>query len=393
MKWHVAMWLVLGLLVRLPFGLAQEPEKLKPAPATQDPPQTKRQSDEDRPSEPIVLIVENSNPEQKVSSLAEGVIYTQPGTERPAIVSMQLEALLHSRQVQESAIKATVKRHLKELPDDFRGCWIATRTNTTIVESYDERLPASLVLDSLTNEAAYRLLDLNRPEQLSSRLDREQRQVEQLRADWTRQRKALIQMAKQYGVEVDPQVAAQRRLHLATETQSLQVQQRGLEARHAVLEKQLADLAMKANDENAAKVIHELSQVVDARKRNLGLFFEARAKGTGSVAEVELEQAKAELALAEAELAKFRREAAAGNNQRASELRNRLDDTLIEKAENEVKLAELERLNTSSVPVDTQRIQVELDEQRYRRASQELDELNAEQLRYTGPKVFLIRTK
>ena len=74
-------------------------------------------------------------------------------------------------------------------------------------------------------------------------------------------------MAKQHGVEVDPQVAAQRRLHLATETQSLQVEQRGLEARHAVLEKQIAELAVKPQDDASKAILTELSAVVEARKR------------------------------------------------------------------------------------------------------------------------------
>lgn len=398
MKWHVAVWLVLGLLFPLPVGAAQEAEK--PVENAEKPAEVEQKPSDAPPAEPLAPPFGHAEPDTKPTSQALGLIYVQPGTGRSGGSLEPLYALLRSHEVHDAAIASVAKKQLGSVPDDLKQVDISITggTKTTHVVSYDERLPAGLVLGALKDEAARRLIELDKPESLSHRRDQEQRQVEQLLANWTRERQALIAIAKQYGVEVDTQVAAQRRLSLATETQSLQVQQRGLEARHAVLEKQLAELAAKAKDEASEAILKELAGVVEARKRYVEHLREAQVRpgkaGAESAAE-KLEPAKAELAQAEVELARFRREAAASHNQRAVELRHRLEDTIIEKAENEVKLAELQRLNTTSVQVDVKRIEVELLEQKYRRAKQELDELDAELFRYnlTPPQVVLIRTK
>ncbi len=382
MKWQVAMWLVFGLLVALPFSVAQEPEKAA---------QTEQKPDAAPPIDFSLLQPPGEPQAPKPTSKASGLIYVKPGTGRGGANPAPLHALLQNPEVQQAAIKqlGLSPQVLKSVEISIVG-----GINIMTVVSYDQRLEAGLMLAALKDEATKKLIELDKPEELFSRRDQEQRVVEQLQADWARQRQALMAMAKQNGVDIDPQVAGQRRLRIVTETQSLQVELRGLEARHALLEKQLAELANKPNDENAVKVVHELGRVIEARKRNLEFLVEARTLGDGT-APIQLEQAKAELALAEAELAKFRREAAAGNNQRANNLRQRLEETLIAKAEIEAKLGELARLDSSSVAVDAIRIEVELLEQKYRRAKQELDELDAEIFRYvfTPPHVVLIRTK
>jgi|GEM_PF-5405173 len=376
MKWHVAMWLVLGLLVVVPFSLAQEPEK--PAEAEQKP-------SDALPDESLPRSI--TEPDIKPTSTASGLIYVKPGTGRGGSNPAPLHALLQNPEVQQAAIK-----QLGLLPEVLKSVEISIvgGINIMTVVSYDERLEAGLMLEALKDEATKKLIELDKPEELFERRFQEQRAVEQLQADWTREQQTLVALAKHHGVEVDPQVAAQRRLQLATQTQALQVELRGLEVRHAVLEKQIAELAVKPQDEASKAILTELSTVVEARRR-----YVAHLINTGSITAEKLEPAKAELAQAEVEFARFRREAAEGSSQRATDLRHRLEDTLIEKAESEAKLAELHRLNTSSVQVDAKRIEVELLEQRYRQAKQELDQLNAEIFRYvfTPPQVVLIRTK
>ncbi len=379
MKWHVAMSLALGLLVALPFSVAQEPEKSTEA---------EQKPGDTPPDESLPRSI--TEPDIKPTSKASGLIYVKPGTGRSGANPAPLHALLQNPEVQQAAIK-----QLELSPEVLKSVEISIvgGINIMTVVSYDQRLEAGLLLEALKDKATKKLIELNKPEELFERRFQEQRAVEQLQADWTRERQGLIILAKHNGVEVDPQVAAQRRLQLATQTQALQVELRGLEARHAVLEKQIAELAVKPQDEASKAILTELSTVVEARRRyvaHLNAQF-----NTGSITAEKLEPAKAELAQAEVEFARFRREAAEGSSQRATELRHRLEDTLIEKAENEAKLAELHRLNTTSVQVDAKRIEVELLEQKYRQAKQEVDELDAEIFRYTltPPHVVLIRTK
>jgi hypothetical protein len=324
------------------------------------------------------------------------VIYIQPGTGPSDTNLAPLYALLQSQQVQQAAINEVAKQQLGKVPEDLKAVEIGIieAVHTANVISYDPRLRADLVLEQLRIQAAVKLSSMDRDKDLLESKYRDQltRNVEQMQHDLARKRKQLFCLAKQHNVEVDPQIENQRRLQLATERQRLRVEMDGLKARQAVLQRQLAELIAKPMDENALKVIEELGKVIEAKKLGVELLLHAN-KVPGTVSKLEIEHAKGPIAEAEVELAKFRREISAETNQRAGELRHRLEDTLIDIAETEAKSKRIEELDSFSTQVEDKRLELELDEEQFRRARQELDELVAKRFSYVPPQVILIRTK
>jgi hypothetical protein len=387
MKCQVASWLLLALLGVPLASLGQDSEKAAqaeqepagPPPADLSPPFAHQ-------------------PAAKPTSRASGVIYIQPGTGPSDTNLAPLYALLRSQQVQQAAINEVAKQQLGKVPEDLKAVEIGIieATHTANVISYDERLRADLVLEQLRIQAAQGLANLDRNEKLREQEHLQGKILEQMRADLARNREQLFLLAKLYNVEVDPQIENQRRLQLAAEKQRLQVELNGLNARQAILEKQIATMAELPLDEAAKRVESELLRVIQARKQQIAYLREVQArpdKDAAASAAEKINLATAELAQAEVEFSKFRREAAAGGNLRATELRHRLDDTLIEAAEIEAKLASLKELTSFSTQVEDKRLELELDEEQFRRARQEYDETLAKRLSYVPPQVILIRTK
>ncbi len=235
MKWQVGMWLVLGLLAALPVGAAQEAENAE------------------KPAEALAPPFGHSQPESNPTSQASGLIYIQHGTGSEAS-SIPLHALLNSSEMQDAAVHQAAKSHLEVAPDDLKE--IEFRYNPSgdnsmlTVRSHDERLQANWVLEALRDHVSRKLLTLDIPLELQQIRDNARKRTEEVAAEWYAKRRQLADLAKRHHLDADAEVAKQRRLQLALDTQRLTVELQGLNARQIFLTRQLAGLVARSPDKS-----------------------------------------------------------------------------------------------------------------------------------------------
>jgi hypothetical protein len=114
-------------------------------------------------------------------------------------------------------------------------------------------------------------------------------------------------------------------------------------------------------------------------------------QSSGTVAEVAVRDAELALVTAKTELARYM--AGRADGQRVTELRHRLADTTIDRAECEAKqkaLAALLEKPTNAAELSDKRVQIELLEREYRQASEELMAIRAKIDRYQQPSVTIL---
>ncbi len=266
------------------------------------------------------------------------------------------------------------------------------------VSSYDEKISAKDVLRELAQIFQRELQAIVTTKQnLELQVVMQHRHVKELQEQLARARAEEVQLAASLKVDFDPAVAAQKRLLLETELQSLGVESRGLQARKQIIALQIAELGkqVEAGLGPDQDVLKELTNSVEARRRILAYQQERAVARAGGSLPDDIEKAKDQLALAEAELARYRRASAdAAGGQRIAELRRRLEDTAIDLAEIDAKRAALQELavpaRKHSLELQSMRGEIELLESEYRRAREELDKLKLEMQRYIPPSVTLI---
>jgi hypothetical protein len=348
----------------------------------------------------ITAKAEDAPQEPKPTSVAEGRFHFTSHDEDRRNNEPFLSSLLTSKPLQLEAVR-TAAANLSldvgaELPEvRFKAFPVPMWFE---VSSFDPRLPAIKVLEAWRDVLARRLLDADSTRtSLQMQITQEQRRTAELAARLANDRDKLAALALAAEVELDPAVAAQKRIRLETELLSLTIEVQGLEARKEVLEYQIAELAKKASESASAAdpVLAELTKSVEARQKIVEFRqaqFAAGAQGT-SLENVEL--AKDELAQAELELAKYRRtlaDVAAG--QRLAELQRRREDVAFDLAEATTKSRAVEKLveqaRKHSTSVEIKRIDLELQEQDYRRAREELSQLESKLRQHISPSVTLI---
>jgi hypothetical protein len=342
------------------------------------------------PSLPITAKAEDAPAQEpKPTSVAEGMFRENELLQYSELVSKPLQR--EAVRVAASNLSIDDKAELPEVRFLVRNLYVEVR-------SFDPRLPAIKVLEAWRDVLAKQLFSTDTTRtSLEKQIAQEQRRTAELAARLANERDKLTALALAAGVELDPAVAAQKRIRLETELQSLSIEVQGLEARKEALEYQIAELAKRAAESaNAADpVLDELAKSIEARRKIVEFRqaqFAAGAQGT-SLENVEL--AKDELAQAELELAKYRRslaDVAAG--QRLAELQRRREDTATDLAETLTtsraveKLVDLARKHSTSVEI--KRIDLELQEQDYRRAREELSQLESKLRHHVSPTVTLI---
>ncbi len=265
------------------------------------------------------------------------------------------------------------------------------------VESYDERVPAEKLLSAIASELELKLRAVDPHLAVIEHLRTERAQLERMASDLARSHDALWQLAAIHKVELDPAIAAQRRLRVEGDMQATEVELQGLEARRRVIEHQIAELAKKVEQAAGADpaVVSELKKSVDARQKILDYQQSRLATGFAGVSAEDVEKAKDELAQAEAELARYRHAAVdAAGGQRIAALRQRLDDTAIEIAETTAKRDAYKKLaeefSRHSAQVELKQIELKVMEENYRLSREELARRQAEARAYSPPVVTVI---
>lgn len=332
-----------------------------------------------------------SGPTPEPISEVQALVYLISGSGRRDAVPLPLRSLLQSKRDQSEALRTVAERHLKEIPGDLQEVTFKVNpsgeNNVLSVKSFDKRIPAEEVLEELVSIVRTKLVEMDRPLEMEYRLSKETGRVQQLEADLAKQRETLNAFAR----DLDPSLISQRRLQLTTEQEMLAVELAGLQVRRKLLEKQLSALAAKSDDDADAAILGELQRSVEARRKIVE--YQTAQVQAATITLDKLEQGKDELAKAELELAKYRRAAIETSGKRILELRHRLDDVELEFAESSAKkdfLYEIVQQLPNSAQVDAIRIALELDEQTYRRARQEVDDMHAELRRYSPPQLGLI---
>lgn len=267
---------------------------------------------------------------------------------------------------------------------------------TVVVHSFDSKVPADKLLEALVGVLNSRLRDITGKEYEAAarRLDKENARVEKLAADLRKQHEALIQLAAIHRVEIDPALAAQKRLRIEIEVQSLEVQSHGLKARQEVLQAHIAELGEKvAVDAADDAVLKELNKSVELRK---GIVHALRGRFVAAeTTRDKVLDASDQLAQAEAEVAKFRARAAQeAGGRRIAQLKTRLDDAAIETAEivakRKVLQEQFETARNYSSRVAMKRIEIELLEREYRHRAEQLGKLRAQMQLVVPPVVTFI---
>jgi hypothetical protein len=264
------------------------------------------------------------------------------------------------------------------------------------VASYDEHLDAKKLLAQIgaALENVLRNQDTGHAAQ-QQRLANEERRVHELAERLEKDQQKLAVLASIHKVEVDPAVGAQKRLHIESELQSLNVQLEGFKARRQIIEAQIGKLSEKVSQSPANKAAEKaLEARLALQQAILNRMTESNQKFAGTILQADMQVAQVRVLEAEAELAKLRAQSAqeAGGG-RIALLASRLDDTAIEIAETEVRRAALKELSdaaTQSSQVEMTRIQVQLLEGQYRRAVDELSRMRNELQRYVPPSVTVI---
>lgn len=267
------------------------------------------------------------------------------------------------------------------------------------VESFDARVDAKAVLDVLGKRLEQELSNLDVDFQLNeTRLRRENSDVSLLADGLKLAQEQFAHRCAALGVDMDAAAEAQRRLQMETQAQQLTVELRGLEAREAVIQVQIAKYAQAADKLEGADavVLKELEKSVAARRKIVEYreAMVAAASVGGTITMEDLEKAKDSLAQAEAELARHRRALVEGaGGQRVDELRRRLDDTIIEREELAAKLKVvkdglLQRSRDSDIELS--RIRLELLRDEYRERVAHFNELKASLDRHIRPTVEII---
>jgi chromosome segregation ATPase len=334
-------------------------------------------------------------------SSAEGVVHYAPAEDRPIVMT-----LLESAPLEQRAIRDVANQMLKDASAELPHVTIAIpptglpASAGIIVQSYDERISADKVLERYVDLVRNEWAAIAAPSELAQRTYSVQGEVVQkLKEELATERNKLAALAMHHGVDLDPEVAVQKRLQVETERQRLVVEHEGLIARKAVLQAQIVQAAQKAEQAAAAttpiavellKSVEALKKVLDYRRSQL------QVGATDATAE-SVEQAKVELAKAQLELARHRLAVAtSAGKDRIDQLQRRLDDTEIELTENQARSAALDKLAASLAyfrQVDDQRRAVEFKEQELNAAQQELSRIKTQLTRYRPPQLTLIRTK
>ena len=335
----------------------------------------------------------------QAKSMARGMFHftvDENRGEKMALVS----SLMKSKSLQREAVQMTMKSKEEQakLPEIIVvATWRGDGEYEISLQSFDEHLPAEKVLEALREVLAAKLLTVDTTRtSLENQLAQEQPRVAGLAAKLSAERGELTKLAVTNRVELDPAVAVQKRIRLETEWQILKVEAQGIVARKDAIEHQIADLAKKAAAiATTTDVIYvELTKSIAARRKVVESRQALFAAG-GQISLESVEQAKDELAQAEVELANYRRTLAdAAGGQRMADLQRRLDDAAIDRVEVITKLHAIENLSDQarqhSAEVEAKRIEVELLEQDYRRAREELSQLESKLRQHVSPSVTLI---
>jgi hypothetical protein len=266
-----------------------------------------------------------------------------------------------------------------------------------IVRSSHEKVPADKLLAALVEVVNHHLSEIAGKDRRAAddRLHLALAKVEKLQVQLAREHEALLTMAAVHKVDIDPEVAAQKRLRAETEVQNLDAQLQGLRARQAVIEQQIGELARKVaqappNDEIATA----LQARIDVQQAAVELMKASNKRFAGTVTQHDMAVAEAKLLEAKAELPKYRREAAeAAGGGRIAQLKMRLDDTAIEIAETKARRQTLdEQLQAArnSGQIEMKRIELELLKREYQLDAEELSILKRELQKYVPPRVTVI---
>jgi hypothetical protein len=264
-----------------------------------------------------------------------------------------------------------------------------------LVKSYDERVPAAKLLAAFESALHNRLRELDGRESRAAALQEARERLMVLRDTLSKERQSLVALAAIHKVDIDPAPAAQRRLRLESELQSLGVQLEGLKARRQIIEAQIAELGNVKTSPADSEILTQLVRSIEARRKIVEYQTAANEAGNVRGSIESLQKAKDELAQAELELARYRRgaiDAAAGG--RIAQLRERLDDTAIEIAETEVRRKTLDEQYKQSKSFSSQvaemRLEVELLENQYRTAAGELSALESALAQRIEPRLTVI---
>lgn len=339
----------------------------------------------------------------EVVSTASGLIRVTAGHDSPLAHGAFPWVLLASESLCKEAVATVSADAASEAPKFSDVAKVkfppdASGVMSITVESYKERVPADKLLAALVEVLNKRVRELavNEYEAHARHFADENKLVERLRGELNKEHEALATLAAIHKVEIDPALAAQKRVRIETELQSLDVQLHGLKARQAVIEHQIAQLLKKASrDPTNDDLGRALQALIGVHGAALERLRAANQNSPGAVTQHALAMAEAKLLEAQAELPKYRREAAeAAGGRRIAELKTRLDDTAIELAEIEVKSKVLqeqfEQARNSSGQVMIKRIEAELLEREYRDRAENLSKLRAQMRQLVTPSVTLI---
>jgi vacuolar-type H+-ATPase subunit I/STV1 len=258
------------------------------------------------------------------------------------------------------------------------------------LDSFDERVPADKLIEKVRRSLQDDLQKLD----TFNRTTDERRNVlanrlESAGAELVRQKESCHVLAQLHKVPATAEIAAEQRARLDAQIETISAELEGLEARGHAIESQIAQVGKVASEAVAKDpVVAELEKSVEFRQAVVAA---RRAAQTTTTAEGWA--AEGELAEHKAELAKFRREAnQLAGGQRLVELRRRLEDTAIERAEAKAKLAALIKMRDAigfSAQLDIKRMEVERLESGYRELAHDLDQLVHTLRIYQPPTVTL----
>lgn len=264
--------------------------------------------------------------------------------------------------------------------------------------SFDARIDAKALLEQLAELLERGLVDLDIEHKSNvESAEKERRHCQRLGADLSKDKQQFAKLCALAGVDADPAVASQKRLQSETQYQQLVVELTGVVARQAIIEQQIAKYGQQISkvEGSDAVILDELQKSVAARKTIVEFQQAAFNSGAAGGSVEKLEQAKDELAKAETELARHRRAVAAeSGGRRIDELRERLDDTIIEREELLAKKMALSELRNQAsnltAQIDEKRIKLELRQQEYRERATEASKLNAKVQRHIPPSVEIV---
>lgn len=244
--------------------------------------------------------------------------------------------------------------------------------------SKDERVQAGKLLEPVAKSLERRLTHLDAPkrQRLEPHIAHVEADIQSNKRRYADNQEKASELMRQ----IERPVISRERWEenfqrLKNQQQEIQLALLGLQARERAIERRIAELAERVEEQTENdEVGWRLSEVVQILKRRIAQMQKANEAQPGSLVEQEINRVRQELAAAEADLARSRRSAVreAGGDQ-LSALHMRLTETAIEREELE---ARLNYLDERAIPEAEQNLQeAQKIENRIREQEQEVERI------------------